>query len=86
MEQLDPCSTYEAYLQVLHHAPAEIYFVGAESDPCVKETLLAALSQIERANIPVYQFSHQALPKQNQQLVIEPLPVNQSKMVLALKS
>lgn len=86
VEQLDPCSTYEAYLQVLHHAPAEIYFVGAESDPCVKETLLAALSQIERANIPVYQFLTPSPAKTEPATVIEPLPVNQSKMVLALKS
>lgn len=86
VEQLDTRNTYEAYLQVLHHAPAEIYFVGAESDPRVKETLLHALSQIERVEIPACQFLTPSPAKAEPATVIEPLPVNQSKMVLALKS
>ncbi len=84
--QLDTRNTYEAYLQILHHAPAEIYFVGAESDPRVKETLQAALSQINRTHVPVYQFLTPSPAKIEPVTVVEPLPVNQAKMVLALKS
>lgn len=71
---------------MLHTAPAEIYFVGAESQPMLLEKLKAALTPIDRPNVPSYTFHVPSPAKAEPVTVVEPLPVNQAKMVLVLKS
>ena len=83
---LTPQNTLAAYREVLHTAPAEIYFVGAESQPMLLEKLKAALTPIDRPNVPSYTFHVPSPAKAEPVTVVEPLPVNQAKMVLVLKS
>ena len=83
---LTPQNTLAAYREVLHTAPAEIYFVGAESQPMLLEKLKAALTPIDRPNVPSYTFHVPSPAKTEPVTVVEPLPVNQAKMVLVLKS
>lgn len=83
---LTPQNTLAAYREVLHTAPAEIYFVGAESQPMLLEKLKAALTPLNRPNVPSYTFHVPSPAKAEPVTVVEPLPVNQAKMVLVLKS
>jgi predicted Zn-dependent peptidase len=83
---LTPQNTYEAYQHVLHHAPAEIYFVGATAHPEVKGTLQAAFSALQRDAVAIPSFRSPSPAKSEPATVVEPLPVNQAKMVLVLKS
>lgn len=83
---MTPQNTLAAYREVLHTAPAEIYFVGAESQPMLLEKLKAALTPIDRPNVPSYTFHVPSPAKAEPVTVVEPLPVNQAKMVLVLKS
>lgn len=85
-EKLNPVNCYEIYKDFLKTAPIEIYIVGGgELDEAVK-LFKEKFSQIERDADDVPEFECFSLLKKEPADVVEPMEVNQSKMVMAFKS
>lgn len=83
--KLTPQIAYAVYQETLRTAPVEIYFVGSKPQPQVQEALQNAFAAVPRTNIVPCTFTAPSPLKPEPVTVIEPLPVNQCKMVLAFK-
>ncbi|MBE6836594.1 MAG: insulinase family protein [Ruminococcus sp.] len=85
-EKLDTVNSYEVYKELLKTAPIEIFVIGggdlSEAVKLVKEKF----AKIERNADEVSEFKCFSPVKNEVADVVEPMEVNQSKMVMAFKS
>ncbi len=84
VELLTPESVYQAYRKLLEEAVIRIYHVGPEHAPQIGERLKAAFAGMPRRPVPLT-FRSPSPCKAEMQRVTEPMPVNQSKLVMVLK-
>lgn len=84
VEQLTPASIYEVYRKMLEEAVIRIYHVGPEHAPEIGERLKAAFAETPRRPVPLT-FRSPSPCHEEVQRITEPMPVNQSKLVMVLK-
>ncbi len=84
-ENLTPETVYRAYQKILETAGIEIYFVGSEEIPEIKERFKNAFSSINR-NYQYVEMNSPSPVKSEIERVVDRLDVNQMKMVMAYKT
>ncbi len=84
VEKLDAASVYAAYEQLLREAVIRIYHVGPAEAPQLAECFRTGFADVERRPAAVA-FRAPSICKPDVAYVNDPLPVNQSKLVLVFK-
>jgi len=84
-QEITSAECYEAYLDFLRYSQVEVFFVGPKPMDNLKEKIKKVFSQVEREVRTKIVYDLSPL-KEVLSEVTEELDVNQSKMVMALKS
>ena len=83
---LNETNTYEIYKELLETAPIEIFVVGGGNLDEIAGILKEKFSSIKRNADDIPQFECFSALKTEMADIVEPMEVNQSKMVMAFKS
>ncbi|MDE7363923.1 MAG: insulinase family protein [Ruminococcus sp.] len=84
-EKVTPESVFKAYEHLLETSQIEIFYVAPEENTAVSEMFRKGFSEITRNSRQYTIYSNSPI-KAKPEKVTEELPVNQSKMILLLKS
>lgn len=77
---------YQAFVRLLNSCNIEIFYVGCEEKPNVAEKFKVAFSNLEERNPEEFPTTKASIVKSSVEEVFSQVEVNQSKMVLALKT
>ncbi len=84
VERLDPAGVYQAYERLLREAVIRIYHVGPSEAPVVAQRMQEAFAAVERQPAGISYRAPSPCKEETAQ-VIDPMSVNQSKLVLVFK-
>lgn len=84
-ENITPIMAYEAYKEIIKTSKIEVYYVGANENPLIKEKLTDVFLKLDRNPQNIVLNNNSPIKKEVKE-VVEKLDVSQSKMVMAFKT